>query len=475
MSDVYECAVCMLELNDEPEPRELTETSNITHPNTLLWSACHVHCICKGCLVKMATSFGQAHPIGHEHPMIRCPYPFEDCLFDDGQPNYFPHAAIERLLNDADRDRYIAHAAKFQFPGYEVLSCPRPVANGGKCGAGILVSIESIRSSKAGGLVVFCDQTAQCQRRSCYHCHGLVQRGVDQCDVCLAAQENTNPLALNHYFYRPNKRAGDGQLALLRNEEITPELAINQILEIINSDRLESRCVECLTVLLKTEQCNTLEHCGIERCYSCGRSGTQNQKLGDHWDSMGVSGCPRFDHSVFWNVIGECGFRCIEGTCYNDELGDCQQSEHANGVRAMIDARKAAHVYHALKSLLAPLRTATIRGLCLMPNARKWLPALYSSDYRTYLPEPVMRMQLKTRRIVETITPEELNQIDVPTWEFTRDFVQKTANITFIDADPLPEVHVATLKVVPPKVLPRHARLFNKFKTKYVHNKRQEG
>lgn len=466
----------MTELDeDEPEPRELTETSESTPSDTLLWSACHIHCICKGCLVKIATSFGQAHPIGHEHPMIKCPYPFEDCLFDDGQPNYFSHAAIERLLSDADKSRYVTHAAKFQFPGYELVSCPRPIANGGKCNAGILVPIADIRSSQPGALIMFCDQTAQCQRRSCYHCHGLIQRGVDRCDVCIAATENTNPSAENHYFYRPNKRAGDGQPVLLRNEEITTQLAVEQIMEIISSDRLESRCVECLTVLQKTEQCNTLEHCGIERCYSCGRSGTPNQKLGDHWDSMGVSGCPRFDHSVFWNVIADCRFRCTEGTCYNDELGDCNVSEHAVGIRAMIDARKNAHVYHALKSLLPPLRMSTVRALNIRPNAVEWLPRFYSSDYRTYLPELVMMMQKKTQNIVDNITADEINTIDAPTWEFTRDFAQKTSNITFTEVEPAPKVQVATLKVIAvgqplPKQLPRHERLFIKFKTKYGKN-----
>jgi hypothetical protein len=468
-SDNFECAVCMIIAEEGETPRELTETSTHTPPNTLLWSACHIHAICKGCLVQMATSFGQAHPIGPQHPMIRCPYPFEDCLFEDGQPNYFAHTAIERLLTDEDKEHYISHASRYQFPGYELVSCPRPIANGGKCGAGILVPISSIQSAQPGRLVMFCDQTAQCQRRSCYHCHGLIQRGIDQCDVCLAAIENTNPTALNHYFYKPNKVGGDGQSALLRNEEITVELAIEQILDVINSDKLESRCFECLTILQKTEQCNTLEHCGIERCYSCGRSGTHNQKLGDHWDSMGASGCPRFDHSVFWNVIGDCKFRCTEGTCYNDELGDCTVSEHASGVRAMIDARKAAHVYHALKSLLAPIRSAVVKGLCLRsPTARQWLPRYYSSDYRTYLPEPIMRMQQKTRSIVDNITEAEVQGIDAPTWEFTRDFAAKTANIVFNEADPIPEIQTAAIKVVTTQPRqPRHKVLFNQFKSKY--------
>lgn len=455
-NEQVECCVCMTE--SETEPKELSETIPDDSPETLLWSACNTHCICKACLIRLATSFGQSHPIGPQHPMIRCPYPFETCLnvFTDA-PNYFSHAIVERLLSDEDRERYVAHANRFQFPGFELISCPRPIVSGSKCGAGILISIEDIQTLQPGHLIMHCDQTAQCQRQSCYHCHSLIPRNINQCDVCLTATENANPAALNHYFYKPGKRLGDNKPPLFQNNELTAEIATQQILEIINSDRLEIRCIECLTILQKTEQCNTLEHCGIERCYSCGRSGTRHHKLGDHWDSTGASGCPRFDHAIYWNVVADCRFRCNEGTCYNDEIGDCAINEHSSGIRGMIQARRYAHVYHALKSLLTDIRIETTKRLSAIPEARKWLPRFYSSDYRTYQPEPVMRMLGKARNIVNSIDPNNVSNDDAPTFEFARDFVNKASNLTFQE--------VAMISIIKRK--PKHQVIFENFKTKY--------
>lgn len=422
---------------------------------TLLWCPCFEHVICKRCLVRLATSFGSGHPINATHPMIQCPYPFEECV-GELTPYYFPHSTILRLLSDPDKRLYEERVNRFQFPGYELVPCPRPNLRTGKCGAGILVPIQEIQQTQMGYLIMQCDQALDCLRKSCYHCQAIVHRGHTVCDICITSVENTNPNALNHYFTRPNKHSGDGLPNLMKNNEITEDIAYNAIKEIIGSDRLEIKCTECMTALFKSEQCNTLEHCGIERCFSCGRSGTRNQKLGDHWDSAGVKGCPRFDHSIFWNVVDDCKFDCIEGHCYNEEIGDCQDPKHQSGIQNMIDSRKKAHIYHAIKSLLPEMRIKVANRL-IQERLGDWVPRRYSSDYRTYLCEPVERTSKKANRIFNSFAPNvELPEEERVGWEFARDFVNKASGLQFSNYD------------FNWSVPPRHRVIFEEFRKKYA-------
>lgn len=458
----FECCVCMDETSDLP--LDISLASNDINNNIKLWCMCYTHVICKGCLHRMVTSFGQSHPIGPEHPFVRCPFPFGSCITPSGFPNYFPHASIERILNEVDKQLYSSHANRYQFPGFELVNCPRPMIGADKCNAGILVDIDHIRTREQGHVIMQCDQTAQCQRKSCYHCLALIGRSGTFCDTCVTATENTNPKVFNHYFYKVGKLANDGQSNLYRNEEITVQLASDQIMEIIQSERMETKCTECLTILMKTEQCNTLDHCGVERCYSCGRSGTRNQKLGDHWDSAGVKGCPRFDHSVYWNIVANCKFICTEGEngCYGDQEGDCHNVDHAQGIASMIAARRSAHVYHALKSLLPEIREKVIAMLAMIPEARAWLPTWKSSDYRTYTPEKVMETLEKAVVVIESLQSEDIPDSDRVTWEFARDFAQKASRIRFDMYPDLPPLPV----LVAPK--PKHAVIFSRFRQKYA-------
>ena len=269
---------------------------------------------------------------------------------------------LKKALTGPQYRSYITHAERYQFPGYEIVKCPRPIITNeegglGVCGAWILVPVNVIQSTPVGYLIMECDQNSKCHRRSCYHCHSLVRRNMrirrDEdniggvindndvfCERCVTSGENTNPMALNRYFYNPNKHRNDGESLLFRNEEISDEVVLTQLTEMINSERLFTRCMECLTTIYKTEQCNTITHCGVERCYACGRSGTHEQDLGDHWDITGVKGCPRFDHSNFWNEWANCEFKCREGLCYSDAIGGCTMGDHQPGIHEMIEIRK---------------------------------------------------------------------------------------------------------------------------------------
>jgi hypothetical protein len=208
------------------------------------------------------------------------------------------------------------------------------------------------------------------------------------CEVCMTNVENTNPMSYNRYFYNPEKRMKDGKCLFFRNNELDIKTIVTQLEEMAESDNMYSRCFECLTVIYKTEQCNTITHCAIERCYACGRSGSQEQDLGDHWDANGIKGCPRFDHSTFWNDVARCDFRCRESYCYSDEMGPCTMVDHQRGVGKLIEVRKRAHIYHALKSLLAETRKRAIEYILTTASSNskliKLLPRYDCSEYRCY-------------------------------------------------------------------------------------------
>lgn len=421
------------------------------------------HALCSYCLHRLATSFGGNHPIGARHPMIPCPYPFGDCLTPEtGLANYFPHTLVERVLTDAELVQYRAHVQRYQFPGFELVQCPRPSRFGTTCGAGILVSLDDIHASEPGSLVMRCDQSQQCQRQTCYHCRSLVHRARSRCDYCITSRENTNERGLNHYFYRPDKVVGDGQSNLLRNDELTLELVVAQIVEMAKTERLETRCTECLTFMFKTEMCNTLEHCGVEKCYSCGRSGTRTQKLGDHWDSNGFRGCPRFDYSTFWNVIGGCKFRCLEGDCYGGEVGDCDREAHTLGIQNMIRIRKKAHIYHAIKSLLPHLRQRVLDELWTEHAViRPLLPQCDSSDYRTYVPECTRKTAIQAQKIISASSSQTL--------ELARNIVAASESLVFSDysypVEEAADVAAAGLGSSPTR---SYEALFDRFKSRYI-------
>jgi hypothetical protein len=388
--------------------------------NTIFLSCCRQHGICHDCMKTISTNFDN-HPIGPNHSLIPCPYPFDEgCKTPVGTENYFTHSDVRKILDETQYQSYITHAERFQFPGYEIVKCPRPIiineeGEVGVCGAWVLIPIDLIKSTPVGYLIMECDQNPKCYRRSCYHCHSLVRRNLrtrrDQnniagvinsndvfCERCVTSTENTNRMAFNRYFYKPNKQRNDGQSLFFRNEEIPDETVLAQLTEMVDSERLYTRCMECLTTIYKTEQCNTITHCGIERCYACGRSGTREQDLGDHWDVTGVKGCPRFDHSNFWNEWGNCDFKCREGLCYSDTIGNCTVAEHQRGINTMIELRKRAHIYHAIKSLLPEQRESILKQSSRIPKLRPYLPRYMCSEYRTYLSDIVFQKILHAQR-----------------------------------------------------------------------------
>ncbi len=483
-NDTAECCVCMtaesddvpalrdsqlghlLTLNDLDDDDLLQIKGNARSgaKQVLFLSSCEKdeHVICNYCLHHLATSFGGNHPIGPLHAMIPCPYPFDDCVTQiTGLRNYFAHTMVEKILNDDEIERYRAHVSRYQFPGFELIPCPRPSRYGTTCDAGILVSLDDIRTRAVGRLVIQCDQSITCQRQTCYHCRSLVHRSMDYCESCVISTENANPGLSNCYFYRIDKVAGDGKPNLYRNDELTEDIIIQQLLEIIAADRLEIKCTECLTLMFKTELCNTLEHCGIERCYSCGRSATISKKLGDHWDSIGVRGCCRFDSSIFWNVMANCQFKCVETECYGNDIGDCTVEDHQAGIRSMIFMRKKAHIYHAIKSLLPEVRRCVLNKLSLMNNGifRPFLPLYMSDDYRTYLPDCIKFTFEQAQKLLQE------KDIDNDSIEIAQSIISKVSQLHFF-AIQYPELPL--MNIVVPEIPDKAKVLFARFKKRYI-------
>lgn len=393
------CSICCIEYEttDDIISHKMTlneyivESSLPIEPNKIFYNPCKSHAFCVGCLKHLALSFDN-HQIGHVHPFLRCTPTFEneECDTSVGLSYYFMHNDIKKILTDEEYQQYSSHAEKYQFPGFELVKCPRPVIENRQiklCGAGILVPIELIQTTERGNLIMFCDQNERCYRKTCYHCQNLVGRRARNCTHCLTMNEANDPYAFNHFFYKPDKMPRDNQNIMFRNHELTKDVIIQQLNEIADTNNPLIKCFECLVPMQKTEQCNTLTHCRIERCYCCGRSGTDTNDLGDHWDTSGMHGCPRFDHSKFWNDIAKCNFLCQEGVCYGHDIGECKNKSHRQGIMNMMEQRKKCQIYHAIFSLLPDMRKIILSEISNIPLLKKYIPSYSSNDVRTCLPD----------------------------------------------------------------------------------------
>jgi hypothetical protein len=177
------CSICCIEYEttDDIISNKMTLNEYIVEdnsvpiePNKIFYNPCKTHAFCVGCLKHLALSFDN-HQIGYLHPFLRCTPTFEnaDCLTSVGLSYYFMHNDIKKILTNEEFQEYSSHAEKYQFPGFELVKCPRPVIENRQikvCGAGILVPIELIQTTDRGNLIMFCDQNERCYRKTCYHC-----------------------------------------------------------------------------------------------------------------------------------------------------------------------------------------------------------------------------------------------------------------------------------------------------------------
>ena len=363
-----ECCVCF-QTTVQHEVRTLydieDDENNILHDDTFIKSCCGIHIICVRCLRKIAFNFENS-AINETSSNIPCPYPFEKCTTSIGFPCVFPHNLIKKICqSQAEWDAYSTFAQQYEFPGYTIVKCPLTLLTSNSvCNAPTLVSNDDIKGLQKGMLVIECNGSPQCWRKYCYWCHSVIGFYRNECYQCLYMHESENPEAFNYYInkFSSLKHITDECSELFfnesdylyKNKELTPEIVIEQITNLINDIHSFIICPVCKASLYKTEKCNGLSHHGIERCYSCGRIGYKVKGLCDHWNPNGNNGCFRFDNDdLVAKYVPE--FFCFAEECSNHDVGDCQVPQHAPGILKLVEFRKKACVYHILKSLSTSL------------------------------------------------------------------------------------------------------------------------
>lgn len=330
----------------------------------LLLSCCNEHYICVECLRRYVNNY-ENHPINENNSHVYCPYPFKECVNNMGFKNIFNHSDIKKIFKSKNElDNYELHSNQYIFPGYTVIKCPLEISNT-KCGSEILISNEDLKTKEKGELVLICDQNVSCLRKFCFTCKKNISYYAPNCQECLVAYENESPNMYN-YFFNKKKTLSDTKDDIIEktylesdylyiNGEITKEIALTQLLELIENVDSYMICPICKISLYKTEKCNGLSHHHIERCYACGRIGYKIKGLDVHWSYDGINGCYRFDTDIYVNKYIK-NYKCIDSFCSNHEIGDCTYPDHKQGIIDMFNSRKKAYIYHSLMSLLANIR-----------------------------------------------------------------------------------------------------------------------
>jgi hypothetical protein len=313
---------------------------------------CEKHSTCVKCLRTLSLDFYN-HTINQDHPYIKCE-DSEVCINKFGFYTYYEHPQIQKILSKKEFEKYMQFAETYEFPGFHQLKCPI-------CNVKNIIPVDKVTNSIRGELIIECAQN--CRALFCFHCDKRIVGSFNEhCSECVNSSLMTDPNRYNHFFYKRLIDRSSMYDLVYRNFELSVDIIIEQIKEIvIDNDDAVIRCPVCLIQLYKTELCNTMEHCKVETCYSCGKIGDKhrNFRLGDHWSEIGIKGCPRWDSGSLWNDLENCNFMCSK-CCYGEDLGDCLVEEHQQGIKNMKECRKKMQIYHKLKSLLHNLRSDII-------------------------------------------------------------------------------------------------------------------
>ncbi len=349
-----ECLVCFREL---PLLYNKDRIANIHDDiefkeDCLVVSCClnEEHNICISCLKKLSLNF-DSHMINKNNSLMFCPAT-EGCLTQAGTLNYFDHNLIKKILTEEEFNLYNDHAERFIFTGFEIVKCK-------SCYTPNVIPEKCFKDADIGRLIIKCSQSTNCDAIFCYTCKADVSYLANVCPYCDLKTENTNPSSFNKYFYKYIEDRLEGQVGeekyFFRNKELTNEIILNQLSEIVSEPYV--RCPICLFKVYKTEQCNGMDHCGVEFCYSCNRKTIG--KLNDHWSELGSKGCWRFDNASLI-VCDVPEFSCVDGVCYGHTKGDCRLEFHKEGIYKLQEYRTKGIVYHMLKSLLENKRNEII-------------------------------------------------------------------------------------------------------------------
>jgi hypothetical protein len=358
-----ECCICYCDdkktvTDMEGEPLKITEIDpeklyNGLNEDFIVSNPCGDHSTCIKCLRTLSLDFTN-HMINNEHSHIRC-CAQDTCESVMGISTYFSHYHIKKILTPEEYYVYSEHAETYEFPGFCKKRCPN-------CSIFNIIPNEKIQENNRGELIVECAQS--CRRLFCFYCDKIVYGfDIKICNECYSSNILDDPNMLNSYYYKRLEDRKEINDILYKNKELTNDIILTQLLEIvIDNEDVVIRCFCCLSYLYKTEQCNTLDHCKCEYCYSCGKIGEHidSYRLGNHWSEYGIKGCPRFNSAPYWNNEGNCKYKCIERLCHDYEIGDCKDKDHQEGILNMKEKRKERLVYHKLKSLLREKRSEII-------------------------------------------------------------------------------------------------------------------
>lgn len=305
------------------------------------------HKICKDCIRKIVSVI----PISPDNPNICCQYPWEQCEY-----RYSKKTLITILKEKYNL--YVRARLCYKNPDYIIRDCPF---------CSVKIRIPEDQLSEMGYNVISC---GVCLNTVCIDCNSSCGLIYYICLYCIEKNEYTNLYSYNNWFYKNGEDICDYRF---KNLEITPEIALEQIIDKFDSTQeteLHVKCPVCKISIYKTEACNGIKHCHVEICYSCGKFSEIGKELEDHWSAVGDRGCPRFDNDPFWNIHNKT--KCVEGVCYNHEIGSCKVEEHYDSLFRYREFRKKQQMYHHLKSLIPCVRETVIE--LLPPKLHKYLP-----------------------------------------------------------------------------------------------------
>jgi len=277
------CAVCF----GKPSGAERLRVPSCRRP---------LHAVCTNCLT-LVVQDSTTHPVREGHPYVGCLAPTPWTARACG--GHFPISVFASIL-----------------PGQALQQLVRRIRR---------YSLEPSIACVCGNEATFS------QGSSLMHCHS----GKHTCCVwcwsitCPGCRENSQlPHAPNRFF------------GGVRNSAISPLLVAKTIRRIQQQEVwTRPHCPDCDVPLHKTSACNELSHCGRAICNVCGACSLPWEPPhlpSSHWSVDGSPGCPRFDVAD-WAV--KCGYICVEGTCFTDEI-ECSVSSHQPGIRRMHAARK---------------------------------------------------------------------------------------------------------------------------------------
>ena len=189
-----------------------------------------------------------------------------------------------------------------------------------------------------------------CDVEFCYLCMSECTYEESNNGMCVFCEgEDVKSIgAFNRYFLRPGKTKYNCKEGLLRNYELTKDLVIKQLEDIVQQAEPCVVCSECGVGLHRTVDCNELTHCGKKICYFCGYQCTTFEL--DNNSHYCEDDCYQYmSCHPFLKHLYECNIEC------HSHSHPCTNEKHKNGIWQMHEFRKKRMVQARLESLSKPL------------------------------------------------------------------------------------------------------------------------